>query len=428
MVKKNQKQASSCPEGWLKAGISAPLRLTVRQERYAARAVGISRAVYNLMVATHQEARAQGEGLWPSPMELEKTFNSLKWDPEFNMGFTTEVSKFVAQGACRSFRRAYENWLSPELKSHRPVLKKKNRNGAGSFLAASGTDKIRCEGRLRIKLPYLGSVKLLRELPKGIPYEVTIRKQSGRWYASIGYWKPPIPAETKTHGTGGVDVGIQPLAVDSELEHYENPKPLYQGLRRLRRWQRALERRTPGSGGWREGQRRLDKAQRRVAWVRNNQQHQVSRRLVRKYEWLGVETLNVSGMDKLRFQAKAVRDAAIGGLLAKIAYKARWHGTELVQADMFYPSSKLCSICKHYHQELKREAYWTCPECGAWHDRNENAALNLKKLAQTARHLSKLALGGVSSDVTLPEDLAPAGGEQPTGETGSSDGRTAPAV
>ena len=97
MVRKGDGQGSTCPEGWLKAGIKVPVHLTVRQERYAARCVGIARAVYNQMVAAHRMARAHGEGRWPSPMELEKTFNGLKHEREFGMGYVTEVSKFVAQ-------------------------------------------------------------------------------------------------------------------------------------------------------------------------------------------------------------------------------------------------------------------------------------------------------------------------------------------
>ena len=87
-------------------------------------------------------------------------------------------------------------------------------------------------------------MKLKRALPEGIPYEVRIKQENGRWYASVNYWKPPVGAEEKTHLCGAVDVGITPLAVDSELVHYENPKALYRMLRILRRWQRALERRT----------------------------------------------------------------------------------------------------------------------------------------------------------------------------------------
>ena len=100
MVRKRNSQRSSCPEGWLKDGIKLPVHLTVRQGQYAARAVGIARSVFNLMVATHRSARAQVHGLWPSPMELEKQFNDLKHEPGFGMEYATEVSKFVAQGAC----------------------------------------------------------------------------------------------------------------------------------------------------------------------------------------------------------------------------------------------------------------------------------------------------------------------------------------
>ena len=150
IVRKRNSQRSSCPEDWLKDGIKVPVHLTDRQEQYATRAVDIARSVCNLMVATHQMtraqghgywgnlARAQGHGYWPNPMELEKQFNDLKHEPEFGMEYATEVSKFVAQGACHNFRRAYENWRNPELKSARPSFKRKNRQGNGSFLAASG--------------------------------------------------------------------------------------------------------------------------------------------------------------------------------------------------------------------------------------------------------------------------------------------------
>ena len=138
MVRKRNSQRSSCPEGWLQAGIKLPVHLTVRQGQYAARAVGIARSVFNLMVATHRSARGQVHGLWPSPMELEKIFNELKHEPEFGMEYATEVSKFVAQGACRDFRRADENWRNPTLNAERPTFKKKNRSGTGSFLTLVG--------------------------------------------------------------------------------------------------------------------------------------------------------------------------------------------------------------------------------------------------------------------------------------------------
>ena len=391
------------PTGTAPAGITIPLRLTKRQENYATRCVGISRAVYNTMVATHQMARAHGHGPWPSPMEMEKLFNELKHDPAFGMTFTTEVSKFVAQGACRNFRNAYNRWLAKDLKSDKPVFHKKNASGTGSFLAASGVNKIKYDGHRRITLPYLGSIKLKRELTAGLPYQATIRKRLGQWKLSLNYWKPPEDAELKTHEAGAADVGIQPLAVDSELNHYLNPKPLYKYLEQLARWQKKQDRRRKGSRGWHEAQDRLNSIWRKILGLRNNLHHQLSRLLVRKYQVLCIESLNVVGMDKLKSQAKAIRDAAIGNLLRLIKYKADWHGTLIVEADRFFPSSKTCNACGVVNKELKREKYWTCPECGTPHERNENAVLNLLKLAlEAARDLPKSTLGAVGPDVTLP--------------------------
>ena len=101
-------------------------------------------------------------------------------------------------------------------------------------------DRVKYDDHRRIRLPYLGSVQLKRELPEGIPYEARIKKENGAWWASVNYWKPPVDTEEKTHLCGAVDVGITPLAVDSELVHYENPKALYRMLAKLQRWQRTL--------------------------------------------------------------------------------------------------------------------------------------------------------------------------------------------
>ena len=215
-----------------------------------------------------------------------------------------------------------------------------------------------------------------------------------------------------------MDVGINPLAVDSAGTVYENPKAYYKAQRKLRCWQRAQARRTTGSRGWWEAQRRIDTLHRRTTGLRNDAHHQVSRALVRQYHTLGIETLNVAGMDQLRHQAKAIRDAAIGGLLHKISYKADWHRTTIIAADRWFPSSKTCSACGVINGELKRESHWTCPNCGVCHDRNLNAA----------RNLHKLALLAVREDVTLPDGKALAGDVPVACETAPDDGRTRPAT
>ena len=149
---KKRKQPSSCPEGWLPDAKVVQLELTCHQERYAQCCFGIARFVYNRMVANDQAGR--DAGLWLTPHELEKEFNAVKQTSPA-LGFVTEVSKFVAQGACRNYRNARSRWLNKNLKARRPVFCKKNRTGTGSFLAASGVKLIQYDGHRRIRLPYL---------------------------------------------------------------------------------------------------------------------------------------------------------------------------------------------------------------------------------------------------------------------------------
>ena len=411
---KKRRQPSSCPENWSPAAIVVQLELTCRQEKYARRSIGIARFVYNRMVANDQAGR--DISLWLTPHELEKEFNAAKQvNPA--LGFVTGVSKFVAQGACRNYRNAHSRWLNKSLKAHKPKFHRRNRTGTGSFLAASGVATVRYYGHRRIQLPYLGSVRITRTLPEGIPHEVTISRRNGRWYASIAYWKPKVaPPNRENQSVGGADVGITPLAVDSDGVEYPNPKAYGSALRKLRRWQRAQARRTPGSRGWWEAQRRLDQAHRRVTGLRNNAHHHVSITLVRKYHTLGIETLNVAGMIKAGLQSKALSDAGMSRLLDQIRYKADWHGTKLVEAEQWYPSSKTCSACEVINRDLGRERKWACPNCNTPHDRNRNAA----------RNLLKLALLAVGENVTLPDGMALASDDTVAGETAPDEGRTKP--
>ena len=194
------------------------------------------------MVANDQAGR--DVNLWLTPYELEQEFNVAK-QVNPSLAFVTTVSKFVAQGACRNYRNAHSRWRNKSLKARKPVFHRKNRTGTGAFLAASGIATVQYDGHRRLRLPYLGSVRMTRPLPGGIPYEVTISKRNGRWYASIAYWKSPLaPPDRETQSVGGADVGINPLAVDSDSIEYPNPKAYGNALRKLARWQRVQARRS----------------------------------------------------------------------------------------------------------------------------------------------------------------------------------------
>ena len=359
------------------AGYSVPLRLTVRQELYCRRAIGITRFIYNLCVATHCFCRTNRLN-WPSWQDLYKAFNACKRE---DYPFATEVASRVQEGAFMDFGAALKNWRDSSHPAGTPRFRKRRRTGAGSFRAASGVAQLRYDGKRRIRLPVVGSVKLAHTLPKGIPYEAHISNRNGRWILSLKYWRAPTRRTEPDNriASGAVDTGINPLATDSEGQVWENPKAYYRAERRLRRWQRVQVRRTPGSRGWWAAQQRIDRLQRRVTGLRRNAQHQMTSTMVNKFQSLVIEDLNVKGMMR-GLTPKAQADAGMGEIKRQLIYKGGWHHCNVVLADRFYPSSKTCSACGVVNAKLKRERHWRCSSCGTKHERNLNAAVNLRNL------------------------------------------------
>ena len=333
---------SSCPEGWLPAGHQVPLHLTKKQDAYCHRATGISRFVYNLCVATHHFCRFNHLN-WPSWQDLQKAINQAKAD---DFPFITEVSKFVTEGATKNFGNALKNWLDPDHKAKKPRFHKKRLTSSGSFLAASGVATITYNGKRRVKLPYLGSVKLNATLPKGIFHEAHISRQNGQWLLSINYWKTPedIPYPDTRIEEGAVDTGINPHATDSEAQTWENPKAYYKAERKLARWQRAQARRQVGSRGWWEAQHRIDRLHRRITGLRKHATHEMTTQLVNKFQNLVTEDLNVKGMMQGK-TPKAQADASMGEIKRQLIYKSQWHHCNTTLAPRFYPSNKTCSNC-----------------------------------------------------------------------------------
>ena len=203
---RKSRHKNSCPDGWLNAGAKVPIRLTVRQEEYCRRAIDIHRFCYNLAVRTHRFCR-RNRLSWPSWMDISKAFNACKREDH---PFVTQVAAVVATGAFRDFGQAVDNWRNPGLRARVPRTKRRTFTGAGSFLAAGSVKEIRYDGKRRVKLPCLGSVKLGCTLPRGICYEASIRRENGRWYICLKLWKPPEPKPERAPRPGGIDTGHQP--------------------------------------------------------------------------------------------------------------------------------------------------------------------------------------------------------------------------
>ena len=179
----------------------------------------------------------------------------------------------------------------------------------------------------------------------------------------------------------GIDLGIKNLAVTSDGEIFDNPHSYENNLKKLRRAQRRLSRKQKGSHN-REKQRiKVACIHKKIHNQRTDSVHKMTISLVRKYDVICIEDLNVRGMIKNRRLAKSISDASFGEVRRQLEYKCGWYGRELIRVDRWYPSSQTCSECGHVNTKIKNPGirYWKCPKCGKEHDRDINAAINILK-------------------------------------------------
>jgi putative transposase len=181
----------------------------------------------------------------------------------------------------------------------------------------------------------------------------------------------------------GVDAGVRQLVTLSTAVTIPNPRALERSQRKLRKLNRQLARRMPGSKRRKQTGRRLARVHARAANLRRDALHKLTTSLASEQGIIVVEHLNVAGMMRNRRLARALADTGLAELRRHLAYKTIWYGSQLIVADRFYPSSKTCSACGWVKTKLSlAERTFTCDACGLVLDRDLNAARNLARLAQ----------------------------------------------
>ena len=267
------------------------------------------------------------------------------------------------------------------------------RGGYPRFKRKTAAGSVRFQGvgrgwaRGLVSLPKLGPLKLAEHLPEvERPDLVTLsRDPCGRYHVSFC-----AQVETSllpiTQRSVGVDLGLKDLATLSTGAKIANPKRLHARLRYLRQQQRCLARRQKGSRRREKQRLRIARAHARVRQERSSALHALTTRLVRDFDLICIEDLNVKALARGR-HARAIKDVAFSDVRRQLRYKSEWYGKILVEVDRWYPSSKTCSVCRHTLDDLRLyERKWKCPKCGTWHDRDVNAARNL--LAEGLRQLA----------------------------------------
>jgi putative transposase len=185
----------------------------------------------------------------------------------------------------------------------------------------------------------------------------------------------------KTGKTVGIDLGIKDFVITSDGKTYKNNRYTKKYQRRLAIAQKHLSRKQHGSNGYEKQRLKVAKIQERIANTRNDNLHKISLDLVRKYDIICLEDLNIKGMLRNHKLAKHIQDSAWGIFVLYLQYKADMNNKQVVKIDRFYPSSQTCSECGYVYGRVKdlsvRE--WKCPHCGSIHNRDINAANNILK-------------------------------------------------
>jgi putative transposase len=383
------------------------------QATYFARAAGRARFAYNWALAEWQRQYAahQADSSLPKPSQhaLRRQLNAIKRE---QFPWMLDVTKNTPQMAIIQLGQAFDNFFA-----HRagyPTFRKKGRDDRFSLT----NDQFRVEDK-HIHIPKLGPVRMRERLRfMGRIVSATVSRTAGRWFASITVDTPEIdlrPAENQ--GAVGVDLGVTTLATLSTGEAWPGPKALRTQLRRLRRLSRDVSRKVTGSRNRAKAKARLAKLHARIANIRRDSLHKLTSSITRRFHTIGIEDLNVKGMLSNGCLARAIADMGFHELRRQLEYKAIWRRGRVVVADRWYPSSKTCSCCGHKLASLPLSVrQWTCQGCAAVHDRDVNAAINLKHMAESS---SVAACGGAGAGLVREHEAKPAPAKQESNSKGT---------
>lgn len=353
---------------------------TVAQARYFARACGTARFSYNWALAEWQKQFKAGEK--PSEAALRRQLNSLKGTDFPWMG---DVTKCAPQQAIKNLGSAFKRFFKKQGKY--PRFKKKGVHD--SFRADNGpVDKdshaVVVAGR-EVQLPKVGRVKMKEALRfQGRIISCTVSRVAHKWFASIQVEIDHQPPVRENQAAVGVDLGLKTLAVLSDGTSFENPKALRSNLQKLKRLSRSMARKRKGSANRKKAREKLARLHYRIGCIRKDALHKLTTFLVKNFTVIGIEDLNIRGMLKNRKLSRAIADVGMHEFRRQLEYKAALYGSTVVVADRWFPSSKTCSECGCIKATLElSERTWQCGDCGAEHDRDHNAAKNLKILAES---------------------------------------------
>jgi putative transposase len=363
-------------------------RLDPRPGHQAAfgKAFGCARVVFNDGLRARQEAHAAGQS-YVTDAQLSARLTAAKKTPQ--RAWLGEVSAVVLQQALADLNAAYRNYFASRNgerngpKVNLPRFRSRKDHRQAIRFTVNARFRVLPNGRLR--LPKIGDVPVRwsRPLPSDPSSVTVIRDSAGRYFASFVVQTGPRTLP-EAEPVVGIDLGLRHFAVLSDGRKISAPRFLRRAENLLKRRQRDLSRKQKGSRNQDRARVKVARAHAKVADARRDFHHQLSTALIRDNQAVAVEDLAVNALGRTRL-AKSVHDAGWSSFVAMLEYKARLYGREFHRIGRFTPTSQLCSACgvKDSRKPLHVRA-WQCRSCGAWLDRDINAAVNVAKAAGLA--------------------------------------------